>query len=138
MSNTEENADDPVQSALKAIKPRTIAAKLRDYLPLIDDKIQAGARIDEILAALSSAGMEVKENTLKSNLQRYRKKQQSAKPKAPAAPAKPSAGQAETVSVNQFLRPDSEKQDADMANYERLGRQQAFKKLQSKTPNEEK
>ncbi|MDR5769654.1 conjugal transfer protein TraD [Caballeronia sp. LZ028] len=65
-----------VMQALTALEPKTKAAKVREVMPLIEQRISAGVRIADILKALRECGIDFTEATLKSYLYRYRQKQQ--------------------------------------------------------------
>ncbi|GAB5098066.1 conjugal transfer protein TraD [Caballeronia sp. HLA56] len=65
-----------VMQALTALEPKTKAAKVREVMPLIEQRISAGVRIADILKALRESGIDLTEATLKSYLYRYRQKQQ--------------------------------------------------------------
>ncbi|WP_234909671.1 hypothetical protein [Xanthomonas citri] len=63
--------------ALTAIEPKTKAAKVREVMPVIEQRIAAGVRIADILKTLKDSGIDLTEATLKSYLYRYRKKHQA-------------------------------------------------------------
>ncbi|WP_175983216.1 conjugal transfer protein TraD [Caballeronia zhejiangensis] len=65
-----------VMHALTALEPKTKAAKVREVMPLIEQRISAGVRIADILKALRESGIDLTEATLKSYLYRYRQQQQ--------------------------------------------------------------
>lgn len=60
--------------ALESLTPVTKAARLRAYLPLIEEKLAAGVRLAEILAVLKANGLDVSKATFRSYRQRHRKK----------------------------------------------------------------
>lgn len=64
-----------VVQALTALEPKTKAAKVREVMPLIEQRISAGVRIVDVLKALRESGIDLTEATLKSYLYRYRQKQ---------------------------------------------------------------
>lgn len=68
--------DTNVKKALADHVPKKMSAKIREYLPLIQQKIDAGVTFVEILEILKMNGLEVKRNTLVSYLQRFRKEQE--------------------------------------------------------------
>lgn len=122
------------EDALRTLQPRTTSARLRDLLPLIDERLRAGFRYEEIVDTLAKAGLVVKLNTLKSNVQRYRKKQKSDS----AAPAKeypPTAPSPDTTPLSSLMRPDASEESADLQRYEQLGKQKAFQKQQHRQDN---
>ncbi|SAK83304.1 hypothetical protein AWB77_04268 [Caballeronia fortuita] len=63
-----------VMQALTALEPKTKAAKVREVMPVIEQRIAAGVRIADILKALRDSGIDLSEATLKSYLYRYRQK----------------------------------------------------------------
>lgn len=65
-----------VVQALTALEPKTKAAKVREVMPLIEQRLSAGVRIVDVLKALRANGIDLTEATLKSYLYRYRQKQQ--------------------------------------------------------------
>lgn len=125
-----QNGQTSPAEALRALKPQTTSARLRDVLPLIDERLRAGFRYEEILDTLTKAGMAVNLNTLKSNVQRYRKKQNPVAP-ASAVPIIP-ATQVDTHSLSRFMRPDAAEESVDLLRYEQLGKQKAFQKQQNR------
>ncbi len=134
--------------ALTALEPKTKAAKVREVMPVIEQRISAGVRIVDILKVLKDSGLELSEATLKSYLYRYRKKQgktvgRQAEPVGPRLADTPtSAHPGESVSyerepepstssgpvsmqeLDRLMKPDPEKQAKDLARYERLAKQQ--------------
>ena len=62
-------------NALMAVGPESKAAKIRQVMPLIEQQISAGVRLQVILDVLIQQGVELSMPTLKSYLQRYRKAQ---------------------------------------------------------------
>ncbi|MEX3614424.1 MAG: conjugal transfer protein TraD [Burkholderia gladioli] len=134
--------------ALTAIEPKTKAAKVREVMPVIEQRIAAGVRIADILKTLQDSGIELTEATLKSYLYRYRKKQgktvgRQAEPVGPRSDNAPASTQTdESVSyetdsepstssepvsmqeLDRLMKPDPAKQAEDLARYERLAKQQ--------------
>ncbi|AET95635.1 hypothetical protein [Caballeronia zhejiangensis] len=82
--------------ALTALEPKTKAAKVREVMPVIEQRIAAGVRIADILKALKEGGIDLTEATLKSYLYRYRQKQQ-VKPGVAGRPAQPGAAQSDAT-----------------------------------------
>jgi hypothetical protein len=84
-----------VVQALTALEPKTKAAKVREVMPLIEQRLSAGVRIVDVLKALRANGIDLTEATLKSYLYRYRQKQQveqeTAGQKLPSNVQQPSA-----------------------------------------------
>ncbi|MBV6885937.1 conjugal transfer protein TraD [Xanthomonas euvesicatoria] len=134
--------------ALTAMEPKTKAAKVREVMPVIEQRIAAGVRIADILKTLKDSGIDLTEATLKSYLYRYRKKhqaktkgQQSAS-RTVGMPAPPQPGESESVShetdspetstprgpismqeLDRLMKPDPEEQAKDIARYERLAKE---------------
>ncbi|MBV6803188.1 conjugal transfer protein TraD [Xanthomonas axonopodis pv. cassiae] len=134
--------------ALTAIEPKTKAAKVREVMPVIEQRIAAGVRIADILKTLKDSGIDLTEATLKSYLYRYRKKhqaktkgQQSAS-RTVGMPTPPQPGESESVShetdspetstprgpismqeLDRLMKPDPEEQAKDIARYERLAKE---------------
>jgi len=73
MGDTEE-----LRALLEGIPARTLAAKLRALMPVIESRIEAGVRHHEIVAVLNQNGgftRKVTPKTLQCYLYRYRKAQ---------------------------------------------------------------
>ena len=73
MADTEE-----LTALIEAIPARTLAAKLRALMPVIERRIQAGVRHGEIVDVLNKSGAlpnQLKLEALRSYLKRYRKAQ---------------------------------------------------------------
>ncbi|SCK09217.1 hypothetical protein VAR608DRAFT_0321 [Variovorax sp. HW608] len=73
-------------TAVLALEPQTKAARLRDVLPVIEQKLAEGVRIADIARTLNDGGLELTGGTLKSYLSRYRKR---SKVKAPLSHSDP-------------------------------------------------
>lgn len=133
--------------ALSEIEPKTKAAKVREVMPVIEQRIAAGVRIADILKTLQDGGIELTAATLKSYLYRYRKKGRAVgRPAAPVgqrstgtlASAQPGdsvsyetepepRASREPISMQELdrvMKPDPAKQAEDLARYERIARQQ--------------
>lgn len=76
------------EGALSKLKPRTTAGLVRQLMPEIDRKAREGVSLDAICEALSHDGIDIKENTLKVYLYRYRKAASSGLSKSPVAAPK--------------------------------------------------
>jgi len=79
MGDTEE-----LRALLEGIPARTLAAKLRALMPVIESRIEAGVRHHEIVAVLNQNGgftRKVTPKTLQCYLYRYRKAQRGASPR---------------------------------------------------------
>jgi hypothetical protein len=105
-----------VVQALTALEPKTKAAKVREVMPLIEQRISAGVRIVDVLKALRESGIDLTEATLKSYLYRYRQKQhverETAGQQNPSNVQQPSA----TEPVSQRHYPDSSSiSDSDLS-----------------------
>lgn len=113
--------------ALMAIEPKSKAAKVREVMPVIEQRIAAGVRIADILKALKDSGLELSEATLKSYLYRYRKKQgktgESVSYETKPEPST-SSGPVSMQELDRLMKPDPAKQAEDLAHYERLAKQQ--------------
>ncbi|PAJ87802.1 conjugal transfer protein TraD [Burkholderia ubonensis] len=133
--------------ALTAIEPKTKAAKVREVMPVIEQRIAAGVRIADILKTLRDGGIELTAATLKSYLYRYRKKgrtvgrpaesvgQRSAGTLASVQPGDSVSYETEPETraprepismqeLDRVMKPDPAKQAEDLARYERIARQQ--------------
>jgi hypothetical protein len=76
---------EELRALLERTPARTLAAKLRALMPVIESRIEAGVRHHEILAVLNQNGGFAREVTLKTlqcYLYRYRKAQRGASPRA--------------------------------------------------------
>lgn len=135
--------------ALTAMEPKTKAAKVREVMPVIEQRIAAGVRIADILKTLQGRGIELTEATLKSYLYRYRKKQGKAgrrqkefvgtRRSADLPASQPgesvsyetdgletsrSRGPISMQELDRLMKPDPAEQAEKLARYERLGKQQ--------------
>lgn len=133
-----------LSEALTGLQPKTKAARLREVMPVIEERIRAGVRLADILQALNANGLELNEATLKSYLYRYRKGRKAVTPPAAAAqpdPAgessgnnaatrdtNPSGGTVSMQDLERLMKPDPAQQAEDLARYERLGKQRRSKK----------
>ncbi|WP_050453546.1 hypothetical protein [Candidatus Burkholderia verschuerenii] len=95
---------DKLKEAIAGLTGSTAAAKLRQVMPEIDRKVQDGVRHEEIVAALAEAGIEVKLETLRKNLYRYRAKNRAVGVTSP--PSRP----ASVTNGNSSASEDSEDQ----------------------------
>ena len=83
---------DDLKAMISAMPGKTLAAKLRAVMPEIDKRVREGVRHDELIEMLNIHGFDLKLNTFRKYLYRYRKKlaeeqQQPARPiPAPASP----------------------------------------------------
>ncbi|QGZ55103.1 hypothetical protein [Paraburkholderia acidiphila] len=66
-------ADDATRAALSVLKAKTKSGQLRELLPLIDIKIAAGVRHEDILEILERNGLPMSFETYKTTLYRIRK-----------------------------------------------------------------
>ncbi|MGY2492758.1 hypothetical protein [Cupriavidus sp. CP313] len=60
--------------ALTALEPKTKVARVREVMPVIEERIAAGVRIADIAKALQDGGIDLSEATLRSYLYQHRKK----------------------------------------------------------------
>jgi hypothetical protein len=121
--------------ALAALRPKTKMARVREVMPVIEQRIAAGVRIPDILKALKDSGLELTEATLRNYLYRYRKKQGKVSAPASIQTARfvtyerdvASSMSSEPVSMEELdrlMKPDVAKQAEDLVRYERLARHQ--------------
>lgn len=66
---------EKVVAALQSVRGRSTASILRPLLPMIDDMVREGTSHADVLAALKKEGIDVKLETLRTNLYRYRSEQ---------------------------------------------------------------
>jgi hypothetical protein len=92
---------DDLKSKINALSGRSTAAKLRGVMEDIDRKVREGVRHQDIVDALTEAGMEVSLGTFRMNLYRYRhlklvaSHQQKGEPPAQAVPSPPLPAESE-------------------------------------------
>jgi hypothetical protein len=127
--------------ALSEIEPKTKAAKVRQVMPIIEQKIKAGVRIADILQTLKASGIELSEATLKSYLYRHRKRQgATAAARTDTTPLPTSSVESSAIGTTEqqespnepvsmqelerLMKPDPAKQAGDLARYERIAKQQ--------------
>lgn len=131
--------NNPIE-ALENIKPKTMAAQIRQLLPVIEKKISDGVRIADITKVLNDSGIQISEGTLKTYLYRFRKQQVPARTenpatsvsdRAPISPAppkrdtqKPASNPVSPAALESLMKPDPQTQADDLARYERLAKQQ--------------
>jgi hypothetical protein len=85
---------------LAAIPPRTKAAKIRAFMPAIEQRISDGVSHQAIVAWLAEGGIEVTLATFKSYLQRYRREAQTLPRRVTPIPAQiPALGDTERNTV---------------------------------------
>lgn len=70
------NDSDALKSLIDSIPGKTLAAKLRGVMPEIDKRVREGVQHEEIIETLNASGFDLKLNTFRSYLYRYRKKLQ--------------------------------------------------------------
>lgn len=81
--------DNDLREVIAAVQGRTLASKLRQLMPAIDQKVREGVGHEDLIAALNAQGFSLNLNTFRSNLYRWRKSQaggDTAQAQAPAAP----------------------------------------------------
>lgn len=64
-----------VKLAISRMEPTSMAAKLRQVMPGIEEKLAAGVQLGEIHKVLVNAGFELTFQTFKTYIYRYRKKE---------------------------------------------------------------
>ncbi|XDJ36620.1 MAG: hypothetical protein V3Q69_13870 (plasmid) [Burkholderia sp.] len=69
---------DKLKAAIAKLTGSTVAAKLRQVMPEIDEKVEQGVQHEDIVAALREGGIEVNIETFRKNLYRYRAKLRAA------------------------------------------------------------
>nr|WP_172687422.1 conjugal transfer protein TraD [Pseudomonas syringae] len=62
-----------LESALRQIEPATMAAKVRQVMPVIEEQLRAGATHAAVREVLAKSGIVVNDRTFKTYLYRYRK-----------------------------------------------------------------
>ncbi|WP_176317921.1 hypothetical protein [Burkholderia vietnamiensis] len=75
--------DDGIKAALLALTAKTKSGQLRELLPLIEAKVAAGVRHEDILAALGQHGFSMSMAAYKTTLYRIRKERGQAGTPAP-------------------------------------------------------
>lgn len=60
--------------ALTALEPKIKVERVREVMPVIEERIAAGVRIADIARALQDGGIDLNEATLRSYLYQHRKK----------------------------------------------------------------
>lgn len=83
------------------MEPKTKAARVRDVLPAIEQKVAEGVRIADIVRTLNNAGLELTVGTLKSYLSRHRRTT-----KATSSPAQPGGRPVEASIPREALSPN--------------------------------
>lgn len=68
---------EDIKTAILGLPGRTLAAKLRQLMPDIDRRVREGVGHEEIVETLNRHGIEVKLETFRKYLYRYRKKAKS-------------------------------------------------------------
>lgn len=69
-----EMTNGDLAQALTALEPKTKVARVREVMPVIEERIAAGVRIADIAKTLQDSGIDLTEATLKSYLYQHRKK----------------------------------------------------------------
>ena len=81
--------DGDLREVIAGVQGRTLASKLRQLMPAIDQKVREGVGHEDLIQALNEQGFSLNLNTFRSNLYRWRKAQGgegSTQPKASVAP----------------------------------------------------
>lgn len=92
--------DGDLREVIAKVQGRTLASKLRQLMPAIDEKVREGVGHEDLIEALNAQGFSLNLNTFRSNLYRWRKAQSgvvASKPVAPVAPVKVPAQSKEPV-----------------------------------------
>lgn len=129
-------SDIDIKQILASVKPKTKAARLRELMPIIEQKISAGVRIADILDALIKGGLDITSSTLKSYLYRHRKKLTATSPKSELVTESFSNSNKALINtkivsmqeLDQVLKPNPTENAADVALYERIAKQQRRQK----------
>jgi hypothetical protein len=147
MNRTAKMSEYPLADALKALTPNTKAGKVRALMPLIEEKIDQGVRISEILDVLKAGGLVLSEGTFKNYLHRARRRQQASAgairharksghhqqpaqeapeplPPVPGQQGSPTIAPVSMRELDRIMKPDPAEQANEMARYERLAKQQ--------------
>lgn len=120
-----------LRQALTAMEPKTKAAKVREVMPVIEQKIAAGVRIADIVTVLKDGGVDMSEATLTNYLYRFRKKRKTAGRQAEPVGASSAEVPAQAAplpvsmqELDRLMHPDPAGQAEEMAHYERVAKQQ--------------
>jgi hypothetical protein len=121
-----------LKERLGALQPNTTSGRLRELLPLIEERIRAGVRLADIAKTLREGGLDVSIPNLKSCLQRHRKGMRVEGGAAPSAPEpspsmvgpleQPQPSPMAADALDRVMRPDPIESAREMARYEELGR----------------
>lgn len=113
--------------ALRRLEPKTKAAKIRELMPVIEEKMALGVRTADIRKVLKDNGVELSEATLKSYLYRYRKKREKTAPTREER--EPTSTDAVGVKeLDGLMKPNPAEQAQDLAHYEHLAAKQRRRK----------
>jgi hypothetical protein len=113
--------DENTRRKLEALQPKSKAARLREWMPVIEQKLAEGVQVAQIAQALTDEGLVLSAATLSNYVYRYRKKKagrpaaQGRQPQADAAPAAPQPPAGEAVSFEDAL--DTRKRDQIAESY---------------------
>lgn len=97
---------EDIKRAILGLPGKTLAAKLRQLMPEIDQRVRDGVGHDEIVETLKQHGIEVKLETFRKYLYRYRKRMRG-KDAASAADRKSGASHRTTAARDSVGKPDS-------------------------------
>jgi len=84
-----------LREAIEKVDVSTTAAKLRQLMPQIEQKIAQGVQHQALVDALCKAGLEVNLNTFRKTLARYRQRQKPGGQRAVEAPLASAGASAE-------------------------------------------
>lgn len=102
-------------AAVLAMEPATKAARVRDVLPAIEQKVAEGVRIADIVDTLSNAGLELTVGTLKSYLSRHRRRPAKAPRPSVKSEGHPVYGRIPCGAVSPNPMPESQRVPTDAA-----------------------
>lgn len=128
-----------VKQEISRMQPTTKAAQLRNLMPEIELKLAAGVQLKDVQEALKNGGLDFTIKTLKTYIYRFRK--ESVKTNSVAKKPQVETPIVETTNTENtvedssngpvsmqhlasLMKPDPEKEAADIANYERIAKQQ--------------
>lgn len=131
--------DDGIKAALLALTAKTKSGQLRELLPLIEAKVAAGVRHEDILAALGQHGFSMSMAAYKTTLYRIRKERgQAGTPaptQAPTAPARAAEAAPSDLAASEppaaAQAPDGTTTDAVRGAINQQSREEKFSRISS-------
>lgn len=106
--------DSHLREVIAGVQGRTLASKLRQLMPAIDERVRQGVTHEDLIEALNAEGFSLNRNTFRSNLYRWRKAHRPDDDTGTTTPALPSAKP--TVRSAQAPRIGTKDDDADLDN----------------------